>query len=153
MNKDKGYGEKTYKTVDKDQGNEERTYKTGNEDKIKEEKIHERGDEGGGNEERIFNTMKKEEGIEWSDLVKKMDTKNSQNIRNKRKQSSEDMLEQRRKKEKKNCDNINEKYSENEDEVNHYSKIDDICQNIPHFPTKLFTNFREEFAMSKSKHI
>ena len=23
----------------------------------------------------------------------------------------------------------------------------------PHFPTKLFTNFREEFAMSKNKHI
>ena len=30
--------------------------------------------------------MKKEEGIEWSDLVKKMDTKNSQNIYSKRKQ-------------------------------------------------------------------
>ena len=30
--------------------------------------------------------MKKEGGIEWSDLVKKMDTKNSQNIYSKRKQ-------------------------------------------------------------------
>ena len=37
--------------------------------------------------------MRKEEGIEWCDLVKKMATKNSQNIRNKRKQPSEDMLE------------------------------------------------------------
>ena len=97
--------------------------------------------------------MKKEEGIECSDLVKKMDTKNSQNIYSKRKQSSEDKLEQRRKKKQKNCDNMNDKYSENEDEVNHYSKINDICQDIPHFPTKLFTNFREEFAMSKNKHI
>ena len=97
--------------------------------------------------------MKKEEGIECSDLVKKMNTKNSQNIYSKRKQSSEDKLEQRRKKKQKNCDNMNDKYSENEDEVNHYSKINDICQDIPHFPTKLFTNFREEFAMSKNKHI
>ena len=24
---------------------------------------------------------------------------------------------------------------------------------MPHFPTKPFTNFREEFAMSKNKHI
>ena len=55
--------------------------------------------------------MKKEEGIEWSDLVKKMDTKDSQNIWNKRQQPSEDKLEQRRKKENKNCDNKNEKYS------------------------------------------
>ena len=31
------------------------------------------------------NTMNKEEGIEWSNLVKKMDTINSQNIRNKTK--------------------------------------------------------------------
>ena len=56
--------------------------------------------------------MKKEEGTEWGDLVKKMDTKNSQNISNKRKQPSEDMLEQRRKQKKKNCENKNEKYSE-----------------------------------------
>ena len=31
------------------------------------------------------NTMNKEGGIEWSNLVKKMDTINSQNIRNKTK--------------------------------------------------------------------
>ena len=80
-----------------------------------------------------------------------MDTKNSQNICNKRKQSSENMLEQREK--KKNCDNMNEKYSENENEASHYSEINDICQDISHFPTKLFTNFREEFVMSKNKHI
>ena len=153
MNNDKEYGKKIYKTVDKDKENEERIYKAANEDKKKEERIHERGDEDGGNEERICNTVKKQEGIEWSDLVKKMDTKNSQNICNKRKQSSDDMLEQRRKKKKKNCDNMNEKYSENEDEFNHYSEINDICQNIPHFPTKLSTNFRQEFAMSKNKHI
>ena len=82
-----------------------------------------------------------------------MATKNSQNICNKRKQQSEDMLEQRRKKKNKNCDNKKEKYSKNEGEVNHYSEIDDICQNIPHFPTKPFTNFREEIAMSKTKYI
>ena len=116
-------------------------------------KDSQRGDEDGGNEERMYNTMKKEEGIEWSDLVKKMTTKNSQNIYNKRKQQSEDMLEQRRKKKKKDCDNKKKKYSENEGEVNHYSEIHDICQNIPHFPTKPFTNFREEIAMSKNKHI
>ena len=63
-------------------------------------KDSQRGDEDGGNEERMYNTMKKKEGIEWSDLVKKMTTKNSQNIYNKRKQQSEDMLEQRRKKKK-----------------------------------------------------
>ena len=44
--------------------------------------------------------MKKEEGIELDGLVKKMDTKNSQNICNKRKQPSEDILEMRRKKKK-----------------------------------------------------
>ena len=33
MNKDKGYGERIYKTVDKDKGNEERIYKAANEDK------------------------------------------------------------------------------------------------------------------------
>ena len=32
-----------------------------------EEKIYERGYEDGRNGERICNTMKKEEGIEWSD--------------------------------------------------------------------------------------
>ena len=63
--------------------------------------------------------MRNEEGIEWSELVKKMATKNSQNICNNRKQQSENMLEQRRKKERKNLDNKMEKYSENEDEVNH----------------------------------
>ena len=47
--------------------------------------------------------MRKEEGIEWSDLVKKTASKNSQNICNKRKQQSKDMLEQRRKKKKKLC--------------------------------------------------
>ena len=149
INKDKECGEIIYKTVDKDKGNEERIYKTADEDKKKEERIHERGDEDGGNEERICNTMRKEEGIESSDLVKKMATKNSQNICNKRKQQSEDILEQRRKKKNKNCDNKKEKYSENEGEGNHYSEIDDICQNIPHFPTKPFTNFREEIATSK----
>ena len=95
-NKDKGFRERIYKTVDKYKGNEERIYKTANEDKKKEERIHERGDEDGGNEERIFNTMRNKEGIEWSDLVKKMATKNSENICNKRKQQSEDTLEQRR---------------------------------------------------------
>ena len=63
------------------------------------------------------------------------------------------MLEQRRKKKKKNRDSKKEKYSENKGEVNHYSEIDDRCQNIPHFPTKPFTNFSEEIAMSKNKHI
>ena len=63
------------------------------------------------------------------------------------------MLEQRRKKKKKNCDNKKEKYSKNVGEVNHYLEIDYICQNIPHFPTKPFTNFLEEIAMSKNKHI
>ena len=43
------------------------------------------------------------------------------------------MLEQRRKKKQKNCDNMNDKYSENEDEVNHYPKINDICQDTPIF--------------------
>ena len=119
----------------------------------KEERIHERGDQDGRNEERICHTMRKEEGIECTELVKKMATKNSQNIGNKRKQPSEDMLERRRKKKKKHCDKDNEKYSENEDEVHYYSEIDDICQNIPHFPTKPFTNFREEIAMSKTKYI
>ena len=33
MNKDKGCGERIYKTVDKDKGNEERIYKAANEDK------------------------------------------------------------------------------------------------------------------------
>ena len=33
MNKDKGCGERIYKTVDKDKGNEERIYKAENEDK------------------------------------------------------------------------------------------------------------------------
>ena len=33
MNKDKGYGERIYKTVDKDKGNEERIYKSANENK------------------------------------------------------------------------------------------------------------------------
>ena len=97
--------------------------------------------------------MRKEEGTEWSDLVKKMATKNSQTLCYKRKPQSADMLEQRRKKKKKSCDNKKEKYSEIEGEVNHYSEIDDICQNIPHFPTKPFTNFLEEIAMSKNKHI
>ena len=41
--------------------------------------------------------MRKEEGIEWSGLVKKMASKNSQNICNKRKQQSKDMSEQRKK--------------------------------------------------------
>ena len=97
--------------------------------------------------------MRKQEGTEWSDLVKKMVTKNSQNICNKRKQQLEDMLKQRRKNKNKNCDNKKEKYSENEGKINHYSEIDNICQNIPHFPTKSFTNFCEEIAMSKNKHI
>ena len=137
MNKDKGYKRvgRIYKTVDKDKGNEERIFKTPDEDQKKEEKFHKRGEEDGANGERICNIMKKEEGIELDGLVKKMDTKNSQNICNKRKQPSEDILEMRRKK-KKNCDNKSEKYYENEDKVNHYSKIDDICQNMPHFPKK-----------------
>ena len=80
--------------------------------------------------------MKKGEEIQWSDLVKKMATKNWQNICNKRKQQSEDMLEQRSKNKNKNCDSKKEIYSENEGEVNHYSETDDICQNIPYFPTK-----------------
>ena len=80
MNKDKGCSERIYKTVDKGKENEERIYKTAYEDKKKEERIHERGDEDGGNEERICNTMRKAEGIESSDLVKKMATKNSQNM-------------------------------------------------------------------------
>ena len=33
MNKDKGYGERIYKTIDKDKGNGERIYKTANENK------------------------------------------------------------------------------------------------------------------------
>ena len=132
MNKDKGYGERIYKTVDKDKGNEERIYKSANENKrIRQDS--KRGDEDGRNEERICNTISKEEGIEWSDLVKKIATKNSQNICNKRKQPSEDMLEQSREKKNKNCDNKIEKYSENEGEVNHYSEIDDICQIFPIF--------------------
>ena len=99
MNKDKGCGERIYKTVDK--GNKERIYKTADEDKKKEERIYERGDEDGGNEERICNTMRKEEGIESSDLVKKMATKNSQNICNKRKQQLENILEQTKKEKEK----------------------------------------------------
>ena len=91
--------------------------------------------------------MKKEEGIEWSEILKKMDTKNSQNICNKRKQTLEDMLEQTRKNKKENCHNKNEKYSKNEDEDNHYSEIGDICQNVPHFLMKPFTDFREEFPL------
>ena len=79
--------------------------------KKKEERIHERGDKDGGNEERICNTMRKEEGIESSDLVKKMATKNPQNKCNKTKQQSEDILEQRRKNKNKNCYNKKEKYS------------------------------------------
>ena len=47
------------------------------------------------------NTMNKEGGIEWSNLVKKMDTINSQNIRNKTKDRSNDMLEQRKKEKEK----------------------------------------------------
>ena len=47
------------------------------------------------------NTMNKEEGIEWSNLVKKMDTINSQNIRNKTKDRSNDILEQRKKEKEK----------------------------------------------------
>ena len=35
MNKDKGCGERIYKTVDKDKGNEEIIYKTEDEDKKK----------------------------------------------------------------------------------------------------------------------
>ena len=35
MNKDKGCGERIYKTVDKDKGNEEIIYKTADEDKKK----------------------------------------------------------------------------------------------------------------------
>ena len=93
--------------------------------------------------------MRKEEGIEWSDLVKKMVTTNSQNICSKRKQQSEDMLEQSRKKKKKDCDNKKKKYSENEGEVNHYSEIHDICQNIPHFPTKPFTNSVKKLRCQK----
>ena len=38
MNKDKGCGERIYKTADKDKGNEERIYKTANEDRILESK-------------------------------------------------------------------------------------------------------------------
>ena len=103
MNKDKGYKRvgRIYKTVDKDKGNEERIFKTPDEDQKKEEKFHKRGEEDGANGERICNIMKKEEGIELDGLVKKMDTKNSQNICNKRKQPSEDMLEMRRKKKRK----------------------------------------------------
>ena len=78
--------------------------------KKKEERIHERGDKDGGSEERICNTMRKE-GIESSDLVKKMATKNPQNKCNKTKQQSEDILEQRRKNKNKNCYNKKEKYS------------------------------------------
>ena len=33
MNKDKGYGERIYKTIDKDKGKGERIYKTANENK------------------------------------------------------------------------------------------------------------------------
>ena len=47
------------------------------------------------------NTMNKEGGIEWSNLVKKMDTINSQNIRNKTKDRSNDILEQRKKEKEK----------------------------------------------------
>ena len=47
------------------------------------------------------NTMNKEEGIEWSNLVKKMDTINSQNICNKTKDRSNDILEQRKKEKEK----------------------------------------------------
>ena len=60
MNKDTGYGERIYKTVDNGNGNEERLYKTENEDKKKEESINEI-------------------------LVKKMDAKSSQNICTKKK--------------------------------------------------------------------
>ena len=42
-----------------------------------QDRIHKRGDEDGRNEERICNTISKEEGIECSDLVKKIATKNS----------------------------------------------------------------------------
>ena len=103
MNKGKGYRRvgRIYKTVDKDKGNEERIFKTPDEDQKKEEKFHKRGEEDGANGERICNIMKKEEGIELDGLVKKMDTKNSQNICNKRKQPSEDMLEMRRRKKRK----------------------------------------------------
>ena len=48
-----------------------------------------------------INTMNKEGGIEWSNLVKKMDTINSQNIRNKTKDRSNDILEQRKKEKEK----------------------------------------------------
>ena len=47
------------------------------------------------------NTLNKEEGIEWSNLVKKMDTINSQNICNKTKDRSNDILEQRKKEKEK----------------------------------------------------
>ena len=47
------------------------------------------------------NKMNKEGGIEWSNLVKKMDTINSQNIRNKTKDRSNDILEQRKKEKEK----------------------------------------------------
>ena len=47
------------------------------------------------------NTMNKEGGIEWSNLVKKMDTINSQNICNKTKDRSNDILEQRKKEKEK----------------------------------------------------
>ena len=57
MNKDKGCGERIYKTVHKDKWNEERIYKTANEDKKQEERIHERGDK--------VEEMKKGFVIQW----------------------------------------------------------------------------------------
>ena len=50
-------------------------------------------------------------------------------------------------------ENKNEKYSQNEEEVNHWSAIDDIRQIIPHFPAKPFTSFCKDFAMPNNKHI
>ena len=39
MNKDKGCGERIYKTVDKDKGNAERIYETANEDKKRKKRF------------------------------------------------------------------------------------------------------------------
>ena len=61
------------------------------------------------------------------------------------------IYQNKEKKKKKNCDSKNENSSENENAGKHYSEIDDICQNMPHFPTEPFTNFREEFAMTDNK--
>ena len=131
MNKGKGYRRvgRIYKTVDKDKGNEERIFKTPDEDQKKEEKFHKRGEEDGANGERICNIMKKEEGIELDGLVKNKKQK---------KTAIGGYVGNEKKKKKKICDNKSEKYCENEDKINHYSEIDDICQNMPHFPKKPF---------------